>query len=69
MSATANNNVKSGEENPWIEIWPGIKRRTHVHGRTMYQMIAHLDAGSHMPEHQHAHELIVHILSGRMRLS
>src|SRR5215468_6613862 len=56
------------EENPWIEICPGIKRRTHAHGRTMYQMIAELDAGSRMPEHQHSQEQLVHILSGRMKL-
>lgn len=34
----------------------------------MYQMIAHLDAGSRMPEHRHPQEQIVHVLSGRMRL-
>ena len=56
------------EENPWIEICPGIKRRTHAHGCTMYQMIAQLDAGSRMPEHAHSQEQIVHILSGRMKL-
>ena len=59
--------IKS-EPAPWIEICPGIKRRTHAHGRTMYQMIAQLDAGSRMPEHQHTQEQIVHILSGRMKL-
>jgi quercetin dioxygenase-like cupin family protein len=56
------------EEHPWIEICPGIRRRTHAHGRTMYQMIAQLDAGSCMPAHTHSQEQIVHILSGRMRL-
>ena len=56
------------EEKPWIEICPGIKRRTHAHGRTMYQMMAQLDAGSRMPEHTHSQEQIVHILSGRMKL-
>jgi len=55
-------------ENQWIEICPGIKRRTHAHGRTMYQMVAELAAGSRMPEHHHSQEQIVHILSGRMRL-
>jgi quercetin dioxygenase-like cupin family protein len=55
-------------KNPWIEICPGIKRRTHAHGRTMYQMVAQLDAGSHMPEHTHSQEQIVHILSGHMKL-
>jgi len=47
---------------------PGIRRRTHAHGRTMYQQIAELDAGSTMPAHSHPHEQIVHILSGRMKL-
>ena len=34
----------------------------------MYQMTAQLAAGSKMPEHRHAQEQIVHILSGRMKL-
>ena len=56
------------EEHPWIEICTGIRRRAHAHGRTMYQMIAELDAGSRMLEHSHSQEQIVHILSGRMTL-
>ena len=55
-------------ENPWIEIAPGIRRRTVTSGRSMYQMIAKLDAGSRMPEHKHPQEQIVHILEGRMKL-
>lgn len=55
-------------DNPWIEICPGIKRQTVVSGKTMYQMLAHLTAGSKMPEHQHPQEQVVHILSGRMKL-
>ena len=55
-------------ENPWIEICPGIKRQTIASGKTMYQMIAELDAGSRMPEHRHPQEQLVHILEGRMRL-
>jgi quercetin dioxygenase-like cupin family protein len=55
-------------ENPWIEICPGIKRRTHASGMTMYQMMAELLAGSIMPEHSHPQEQIIHILSGRMRV-
>src|SRR5579864_3359903 len=56
------------KENPWIEICPGIKRRTLTSGKTMYQMRAQLAAGSKMPAHQHPQEQIVHILSGRMKL-
>jgi quercetin dioxygenase-like cupin family protein len=55
-------------ENPWIQICPGIKRQTLTSGKTMYQMTAQLDAGSKMPEHQHPQEQIVHILEGRMKL-
>jgi quercetin dioxygenase-like cupin family protein len=55
-------------ENPWIEICAGISRQTVAHGKTMYQMIAELDAGSVMPAHQHPQEQIVHLLSGRMKL-
>ncbi len=56
------------EENPWIDIVPGIRRRTITHGASMYQMIAKLDAGSRMPEHKHPQEQIVHILEGHMKL-
>ena len=58
----------STQPNPWIEICPGIKRRTVTSGASMYQMTAQLDAGSPMPEHKHSQEQIVHILRGRMRL-
>ena len=54
--------------NPLIQICPGIKRQTLASGKTMYQMVAMLDAGSKMPAHQHPQEQIVHILSGRMKL-
>ena len=60
--------TKQTKENPWIEICPGISRRTTTSGRTMYQMIARLEAGSRMPEHRHPQEQIVHILEGKMRL-
>jgi quercetin dioxygenase-like cupin family protein len=60
--------AKQSEQNPWIEICPGIKRRTQTSGQTMYQMLARLEPGSRMPEHQHPQEQIVHVLEGRMRL-
>jgi quercetin dioxygenase-like cupin family protein len=56
-------------QNPWIEIAPGIRRRTITHGNTMYQMVAELEAGSVMPPHQHPQEQIIHILSGRMKVN
>jgi quercetin dioxygenase-like cupin family protein len=59
---------KMQQENPTIEICPGITRRMVAHGETMYQMLATLAAGSRMPEHSHSQEQIVHILEGKMRL-
>jgi quercetin dioxygenase-like cupin family protein len=56
------------EENPTIEICPGITRRTVASGQSMYQMLATLAAGSKMPAHQHTQEQIVHIVDGQMRL-
>jgi unsaturated pyranuronate lyase len=55
-------------ENPTIEICPGITRRTVANGKTMYQMLATLTAGSSMPAHSHPQEQIVHILEGKMQL-
>ena len=55
-------------QNPWVDIVPGVRRQTITTGATMYQMRAHLDAGSHLPEHQHAQEQITHVISGRLRM-
>jgi quercetin dioxygenase-like cupin family protein len=56
------------QENPWIEIAPGIKRRTIATGTSMYQMRAELTAGSRLPEHTHPQEQIAHVIRGRMKL-
>jgi quercetin dioxygenase-like cupin family protein len=58
----------NAEQNPWIEICPGIKRRTICNGASMYQMRAELKAGSRMPEHTHPQEQIAHVIEGRMKL-
>ncbi len=58
----------SEEENPWVQIVPGIRRRTIATGATMYQMRAELAAGSRLPEHAHPQEQIAHVVSGRMKM-
>jgi quercetin dioxygenase-like cupin family protein len=58
----------SEQENFWIEITPGIRRRTITAGESMYQMRAELAAGSRMPEHAHPQEQIAHVIKGRMKL-
>jgi quercetin dioxygenase-like cupin family protein len=52
----------------WITMFPGIRRRTLAAGEQMMQMLVTLDAGSHLPEHQHPHEQLTYVLSGRLRL-
>ena len=58
----------SEADNPWIEIAPGIERRTIASGATMYQMHAELKAGSRLPEHTHPQEQIAHVVRGRMKM-
>jgi unsaturated pyranuronate lyase len=53
----------------WVTMFPGIRRRTLAAGEQMMQMLVTLDIGSHLPEHQHPHEQITHILHGRLRFS
>jgi quercetin dioxygenase-like cupin family protein len=56
------------QEQPWVEVAPGIRRQTIVTGTTMYQMRARLEKGSRLPEHHHPQEQIVHVVSGRIIL-
>ena len=53
----------------WITMVPGIRRHTVAVGEQMMQMLVTLDEGSHLPEHQHPHEQITHVLRGRLRLT
>ena len=53
----------------WITMVPGIRRRTVAAGEQMMQMLVMLNAGSHLPEHQHPHEQITHVLRGRLQLT
>ncbi|CAN5506141.1 cupin domain-containing protein [soil metagenome] len=54
------------QEQPWIEVAPGIVRQTITTGTTMYQMRARLAQGSRLPEHHHPQEQIAHVVSGRI---
>ena len=55
--------------NNWIDMVAGVRRRTLVSGDTMMQMLVTLTAGSQLPEHQHPHEQISHVLIGRLRFT
>lgn len=60
--------MTTDDDPAWVEMCPGISRQMVGHGRTMYQQIARLGAGSVMPAHRHPQEQIVYLLSGRIRL-
>ena len=53
---------------PWIEMRPGIRRRTLASGRGMMQMVVTFAADTGLPEHRHPHEQVTHVISGRLRL-
>ena len=53
--------------NDWIDMVTGVRRRTLVSGHTMMQMLVAFTAGAKLPEHQHPHEQISHVLTGRVR--
>ena len=56
-------------ENKWIDMVPGVRRRTLCAGTQAMQMEVEFAAGTRLPEHAHPHEQIVHVLSGRLRLT
>lgn len=58
----------TNEDNPWLEMVEGVRRRTTVSGRAMSQMVVTLEVGRHLPEHWHPQEQIVHVVRGRLRL-
>ena len=47
----------------------GVRRRTLVSGQTMMQMLVEFHAGSRLPAHQHPHEQLTHVLTGRLRFT
>jgi len=53
----------------WVTMFPGVRRRTLAVGEHMMQILVALDPGAHVPEHQHPHEQIPHVLRGRLRLT
>jgi len=53
----------------WIDIAPGVHRRTVAAGETMHQVYVRLDAGSIVPLHKHVHEQIAFCVSGNLLLT
>lgn len=53
----------------WIEMGPGILRRTLASGELLMQMEVTLAAGSHLPVHLHQNEQMTHVVSGRLTMT
>ena len=60
--------MEKSPDDRWITIVPGIRRQTIASGAEMMQMRVRLDAGSHLPEHQHPHEQLTYVVSGRLHM-
>lgn len=56
------------ETSPWIEMCPGVRRRTLASGQAMMQMVVTFAPGANLPEHRHPHEQVTHVVRGRLRL-
>ena len=51
----------------WIQLAPGVRRRTAAVGERMMQVIVWFEKGAKVAEHSHVHEQIASVISGKMR--
>jgi quercetin dioxygenase-like cupin family protein len=51
----------------WIQLAPGVRRKTAAVGEKMMQVIVWFEKGAKVPEHAHVHEQIASVLNGKMR--
>lgn len=54
-------------DSPWVQMFPGVKRKTLTTGEKIYQMLVLLDVGGHVPPHRHPQEQVSYVISGRLR--
>ena len=54
---------------PWIDMVPGVRRRTLASGDALMLMQVTFTAGSRLPEHRHVHEQVSFVVSGRIRFT
>ena len=62
-------NTSESNAGKWIDMVAGVRRRTLVSGKTMLQMRVEFTTRSHLPEHQHPHEQVTHVLNGCLRMT
>lgn len=55
------------DDQQWRLIAPGVRRRTVASGDQIHQIFVQLDEGAVVPIHQHVHEQVAFVVSGRLR--
>jgi quercetin dioxygenase-like cupin family protein len=51
----------------WIQLAPGVRRQTAAVGEKMMQVVVWFEKGAKVAQHQHVHEQIASVLSGKLR--
>jgi len=59
---------QAGNEDEYIQVLPGIQRKTLVYGDKMLMTEFRLKKGHSLPRHAHPHEQIGYLVRGRIRL-
>ena len=57
----------SDKTSSWIQLAPGVRRKTIAAGEKMMQVMVWFEKGAKVPEHAHVHEQIASVVSGKMR--
>lgn len=50
----------------WIQLAPGVRRKTAAVGEKMMQVVVWFEKGAKVPEHSHVHEQIASVISGKL---
>ena len=61
--------MSTATKEKWIDIAPGVHRKTIAAGEKIHQVYVRLDAGSAVPTHTHVHEQIAFCVSGNLLLT
>lgn len=56
------------ESLPERELWPGFVAKM-VHSETMTLAFWRIEAGAELPEHEHPHEQVLHLMEGSLELT
>jgi quercetin dioxygenase-like cupin family protein len=60
--------IQQGSQTKWVNVIPGIQRKTLVFGEKTMLVEFRLEKGAVLPEHCHPHEQTGRLISGEMEL-